>query len=69
MVCVGLLAGAAQKWWFAQTMRHSNRPAGAVARSDRLCRSGGPVDHPGPSRVDCKGVHARSQTHALIRTS
>ena len=37
-----------------QTMRLSNRPAGAVARSDRPRRSGGPVYHPGPSRGDAK---------------
>eukprot|EP00966_Prymnesium_polylepis_P172197 3981585-Prymnesium_polylepis.1 len=37
-----------------QTMRLSNRPAGAVARSDRPRRPGGPVDHPGPLRGDWK---------------
>ena len=52
-----------------QTWRHSNRPAGAVVRSDRPRRSGGPTDHPGPSRGANKGVHAQSQTHAHIRTS
>eukprot|EP00966_Prymnesium_polylepis_P018604 428192-Prymnesium_polylepis.1 len=52
-VCVGLLAGAAQSSGL-QTMRLSNRLAGAVARSDRPCRSGGPMDHLGPSRGDSK---------------
>ena len=49
---------------FDTIMGHSNRPAGAVARSDRPRRSGGPTDHPGPSSGDSKGVSARSQTHA-----